>query len=292
MFCNKHYLQHREMTDKQFDRLIEQHALFQQDLNSTQYKTHSHLIQEIDEWQQKMFDEIDKTVKRQQNLTQILNKEKEIKRRFTLITHDLRVKQSTRDYDESDVHEWKRHLAQLEVQLKQLQTSNISKIQLNLNTSNDFTKIIDLVIENTESISAPHSPHELLFRGGVLLNDKQHQLKLNEFSGRENQRWTLIYQGTRDGFAAQDFHRHCDGKGPTVTLLQSKAGGYLFGAYTTVSWSSQRGYRQDSQAFLFTLTNFQSQSSFLTPTATNTQYVITSTTDGHSAAPHVYHAIL
>ncbi|CAF1486497.1 unnamed protein product, partial [Didymodactylos carnosus] len=231
MFCNKHYLQHRQMIDTQFDRLIEQHALFQQDLNSTQYKTHSHLVQEIDEWQQKMFDEIEKTVKAaKQNLTQTLSKEEEVKRNFTLITNDLRVKQSTRDYDESDVDEWKRHLAQLEVQLKQLQTSNISKIQLNLNTSNDFTKIIDLVIKNTEYVSvSPHSSHEPLFLGGILLNDKQHQLKLNEFSSRENQHWTLIYQGTRDGFAAQHFHRHCDGKGPTVTVIQSNPGGYLFG---------------------------------------------------------------
>ncbi|CAF1656610.1 unnamed protein product [Didymodactylos carnosus] len=62
IFCNKHYPQHRQMIDKQFDRLIEQHALFQQDLHQTPSKTPSQLTQEIDEWQQEMFDQIMKIV--------------------------------------------------------------------------------------------------------------------------------------------------------------------------------------------------------------------------------------
>ncbi|CAF1486522.1 unnamed protein product, partial [Didymodactylos carnosus] len=253
MFCNKHYPQHRQLIDKQFDQLIEQHALFQQDLNQTQHKTVSQLIQEIDEWQQEMFDEIMRAVTAsKQKLTQTLSKQDEVKRKFTLITNDLRVKQSTHDYDESDVDEWKQQLAELEQQLKNVQTQ-----KLNLNRSINFTKLIDIqVIEKTESISPPlHSPKQPLFIGGTLLNDKQHQIKLNEFCGREKEHWTLIYKGTRDGFAAKDFHRHCDGKGPTMTVIQSHGSGYLFGAHTIIPWSSQNGPKNDSEAFLFTLTN-------------------------------------
>ncbi|CAF1446238.1 unnamed protein product, partial [Didymodactylos carnosus] len=55
---------------------------------------------------------------------------------------------------------------------------------------------------------------------------------------------------------AEDFHRLCDGKGATMTIIQSNDDpGYLFGGYTTVSWSSTCSWQPDPQAFLFTLTN-------------------------------------
>ena len=40
-----------------------------------------------------------------------------------------------------------------------------------------------------------------------------------------------------DGSAASTFHSNCDGKGPTVTIM--RAGLYIFGAYTDVSWHSE-----------------------------------------------------
>ena len=40
-----------------------------------------------------------------------------------------------------------------------------------------------------------------------------------------------------DGSAASTFHSNCDGKGPTVTIIQS--GDYIFGGYTDVSWQSK-----------------------------------------------------
>ena len=41
--------------------------------------------------------------------------------------------------------------------------------------------------------------------------------------------WNLCYRASRDGWDAQDFHRHCDNKGPTVVLV--KANNYIFGGY-------------------------------------------------------------
>ena len=37
-----------------------------------------------------------------------------------------------------------------------------------------------------------------------------------------------------DGWAASTFHSICDGKGPTVTIVQ--VGRYIFGGYTDKSW--------------------------------------------------------
>ena len=47
----------------------------------------------------------------------------------------------------------------------------------------------------------------------------------------------LLYRGSKDGWAHADFHRLCDNKGPTVTLVKSSAG-RISGGFTTVSWTS------------------------------------------------------
>ena len=47
----------------------------------------------------------------------------------------------------------------------------------------------------------------------------------------------LLYRGSKDGWAAADFHRLCDNQGPTVTLVKSSAG-RISGGFTTVSWTS------------------------------------------------------
>ena len=39
------------------------------------------------------------------------------------------------------------------------------------------------------------------------------------------------------GWVASTFHNNCNGRGPTVTIIQ--VGGYVFGGYTSTSWSSE-----------------------------------------------------
>jgi hypothetical protein len=98
--------------------------------------------------------------------------------------------------------------------------------------------------------------NEGLFEGGGTLLSYELQMKLNEFYGKRNQRWKLIYKATRDGFGSSDFHRCCDDQGPTMTVIRSKEGGYLFGGYTSVSWKATQDYVVDNNGpFLFTLTN-------------------------------------
>ena len=49
-------------------------------------------------------------------------------------------------------------------------------------------------------------------------------------------KWNLCYRASRDGWRTQDFHRHCDNKGPTVVLV--KANDCTFGGYTDQNWDS------------------------------------------------------
>ena len=44
------------------------------------------------------------------------------------------------------------------------------------------------------------------------------------------------WHANTDGWDATTFHGNCDGKGPTVTIIQ--VNDHIFGGYTNVSWNS------------------------------------------------------
>ena len=52
----------------------------------------------------------------------------------------------------------------------------------------------------------------------------------------DRSRFVRCWQGKTNGWASSTFHSKCDGKGPTVTIVQ--VGSYIFGGYTDKSWSS------------------------------------------------------
>jgi hypothetical protein len=56
----------------------------------------------------------------------------------------------------------------------------------------------------------------------ILKGDRQsfELIKLCEFS--PNDKWSLLYRGTRDGFGAKDFHSNCDGHSNTLTILKAR----------------------------------------------------------------------
>lgn len=70
-----------------------------------------------------------------------------------------------------------------------------------------------------------------------------------------NKKFQLIYKASTDGFQATDFHRMCDNRGSTLTVIRS-LDGYMFGGYTPVSWdSASNAYKTHLDCFLFTLSN-------------------------------------
>ncbi len=95
------------------------------------------------------------------------------------------------------------------------------------------------------------------FKGHILTNAQQYfeLIKVCEFS--PNDKWSLLYRGTRDGFGSDDFHSKCDKRSNTLTILKAKESGFIFGGYTTVTWESSAGckFKSDPNAFIFSLTN-------------------------------------
>jgi hypothetical protein len=69
--------------------------------------------------------------------------------------------------------------------------------------------------------------------------------------------WTLLYRGSRDGFAASNYHSKCDGYSNTISLIETTKG-YIFGGFTPVAWESSSWiFKPDStqRSFLFTVKN-------------------------------------
>lgn len=75
----------------------------------------------------------------------------------------------------------------------------------------------------------------------------------------------LIYRASRDGYNAEDFHKHCDNQGPTLSLLFSELD-RLFGGYTDISWTTPIGNTKKVEgkgnSFLFTFDNEQKMKIF------------------------------
>jgi hypothetical protein len=75
-----------------------------------------------------------------------------------------------------------------------------------------------------------------------------------EFQGKQ---FSLLWQGSRDGFGASEFHRRCDEHANTLTVILD-TNGNIFGGFTPVKWESGYWhYKADDslKSFLFTLKN-------------------------------------
>ncbi len=81
------------------------------------------------------------------------------------------------------------------------------------------------------------------------------KISLLALTGLETKSFSLLWRGSRDGFDAAAFHRLCDGKASTLTVIKN-TDGFIFGGFATIPWSSSdSGYQTDYTAFLFSLTN-------------------------------------
>ena len=79
---------------------------------------------------------------------------------------------------------------------------------------------------------------------------------LNNWVGRPNQAWNVIFRASEYQFLASAFHSQCDGAGPTIVIVKSDTG-YICGGYTEVPWSSSPAgkgrYVSSEHSFLFSL---------------------------------------
>ncbi|KAK8791777.1 hypothetical protein WA158_005154 [Blastocystis sp. Blastoise] len=75
----------------------------------------------------------------------------------------------------------------------------------------------------------------------------------------EKKKWKLLFRASEHNYLASKFHRYCDNKGETATIIKHIGKNNhmnIFGGYTDQNWESGLGHNKPySQEFLFTLSN-------------------------------------
>ena len=121
-------------------------------------------------------------------------------------------------------------------------------------------KFIDNIKEYTTDFEKNLSlaEYKIFFTESSILKQARYKsLLVNwiiEAIGKPNFSSKLLWKGTVHGFGASIFHKNCDDKGRTVTVVLSERD-YIFGGYTSKPWSSSTGYVDDPEAFIFSLTH-------------------------------------
>ena len=100
-------------------------------------------------------------------------------------------------------------------------------------------------------VTLPANP----FAGSEIL-DGVLQTRLNSLYGNPFQTWTLCYRMTTDGGAA-DFHKNCDNRGPTISVLKTINPVRILGGYNELDWQTPSGsvgfFLGSYGSFLFSL---------------------------------------
>jgi hypothetical protein len=65
----------------------------------------------------------------------------------------------------------------------------------------------------------------------------------------------LLFRGSRDGFTQEKFHKFCDNKSCTVTIIKVKDSNEILGGYSPIEWKSNSGYGITKDSFIFSFNN-------------------------------------
>ena len=92
------------------------------------------------------------------------------------------------------------------------------------------------------------------FENTIIKNNSEAVKILKWICPNNERRVKLLYKATPEENTRDDFHRKCDNKGATVTIIETTKG-RRFGGYTSLSWDSSSQWKNDKEAFLFSLDN-------------------------------------
>ncbi|KAF2075721.1 hypothetical protein CYY_002964 [Polysphondylium violaceum] len=99
------------------------------------------------------------------------------------------------------------------------------------------------------------TPKILYYTISKIVDDKMFELFNEWIDGTKKFKFNFLYQGMGDELqSAYGFHRACDDRGPTVTIIKSSEG-CVFGGYNNNSWQKDGIYVYDPDSFIFTLVN-------------------------------------
>ena len=80
--------------------------------------------------------------------------------------------------------------------------------------------------------------------------------------------WTICWRATRDGWSSLTFHARCDGKAPTLTIVEvvKNSRRLIFGGYATKQWDEVPGSTSAAPgSFVYSLRNNDDLPPFKSP---------------------------
>ena len=126
------------------------------------------------------------------------------------------------------------------------QQNEINNLNKNVNNHEERIKKLEEKINKLEEIINVGN----IIKSDIIKTKEQIDL-LNEWINNKNNKYSLIYKGSRDGDSYNTFHEKCDGKGPTIMIIKS-TDGEIFGGYTEKSWKKRENI-PSPESFLFNL---------------------------------------
>ncbi|TNV79849.1 hypothetical protein FGO68_gene11773 [Halteria grandinella] len=102
-------------------------------------------------------------------------------------------------------------------------------------------------------VQVPPQEQQNLFADSLILNDStKKQTMIGYFTqmGKPSIKLGLIYRATRDGFGGKDFHRICDNKGPSLTIVLTTTD-FVIGGYTSEHWDCSNKCKPSIDGWLF-----------------------------------------
>jgi hypothetical protein len=160
---------------------------------------------------------------------------KNLKERFSSFDDSKSLEDKLNQIDETFRHP--NLLIEAIKEMQQKQEESLKEIQVKLNQMNQFKDHLTATnyfqptfspINKEEETSLFDSIKLRQYSGmnsvkSQILTDLEQSIlfiDLCEFS--PNDKWSLLYRGTRDGFDSNDFHSKCDGHVKTLTIVKAK----------------------------------------------------------------------
>ena len=150
---------------------------------------------------------------------------------------------SVLDYEVYCINKYKDYIYKLckhpDIMMEYIETNDISEESLK-QIDDDVELLSDLDAIHCEDsnirlkISRYYFKNPSKFLPNTHIVDKKYDSYLRKWVG--DNKWKLLYRSSEHEYTTESFHEFCDNKGPTLIVIKS-SGGWIFGGYTTQSWS-------------------------------------------------------
>jgi hypothetical protein len=87
-------------------------------------------------------------------------------------------------------------------------------------------------------------------------------------------KFKLIFRGSRDGFSYRKFHKICDNRPHTISIIKVKDSDEILGGYNPLVWKSDNSYGATMDSFIFSFKNKENMQNYILSRVENEKFAI------------------